>query len=502
MSSFKRITFEEIGKTEGLAPEDREAVLNNVVSDWNVFRRLVSTTNEVVEELGKELEAVQAEAIPAVEEKVGRVHASLGTIPFDYDAPATSAWGSIAAIGSEMARQAAAMLRLDGGIQETEKKQTAMARFIRIFEKGVVDRLSALGARVVSLETTHQGGRSTQLAGSSADFEAEVMRELSSGRARVTLLEQQNAALVSRMNHEAIEMGGVIFQSQEDCQTWVTTNLNPADFYDFYDVVSLLEQFSDTATPHSQIMDMDTKSRKLDMTVTAHRVITSFGREVPLVFMKGAGTIDKPLSKLTNHLEWDHGDGSGGLKNEIGRFLDRTCPGAEENIRQRFHGPNNYEARSVALECLRRAQSFILEMNTFISTFYSEMTNTSGGQHDIESWILTCKIIKVVFYELNLVRAVAARASDVTTEEGGRRVALVLWGTLRAHKLMSAYSAAKFRRHPSVAPCLMLHLFTTRTSPAVLKNLQSELASTAKTLKVTQGNADKALLLARTAKQQ
>jgi hypothetical protein len=56
--------------------------------------------------------------------------------------------------------------------------------------------------------------------------------------------------------------------------------------------------------------------------VMSHRVINSFAREVPLVFLKGAGTIEKPLSKIPNHLEWDHGDGTGGLRNKIGQFLD------------------------------------------------------------------------------------------------------------------------------------------------------------------------------------
>jgi hypothetical protein len=189
-------------------------------------------------------------------------------------------------------------------------------------QKGTLERLSELGARVVGLETKSQGGSSTQNVGSGASFEAEVLRELSLGRERVTMLEQQNATLVASMNHEAIKMGGVVFQSQEDCQTWVANILNPAGFYDFYDCVSLLEQFSDTSKPYSQIMDMDTKLKRLVITVMSHRVINSFAREVPLVFLKGAGTIEKPLSKIPNHLEWDHGDGTGGLRNKIGQFLD------------------------------------------------------------------------------------------------------------------------------------------------------------------------------------
>jgi hypothetical protein len=49
----------------------------------------------------------------------------------------------------------------------------------------------------------------------------------------------------------------------------------------------------------------------------------------------------------------------------------------------------------------------------------------------------------------------------------------------------------------------MLHLFTTQASPSHMKNLQAEVSTQAgKVLKVTQATANKALSLAKTAKQQ
>jgi hypothetical protein len=63
--------------------------------------------------------------------------------------------------------------------------------------------------------------------------------------------------------------------------------------------------------------DMDTKTQKLGLTVTSHRVINSFSREVPLVFMSGTASADKPLTRIKTPKEWDLGDGSTGLKNKI-----------------------------------------------------------------------------------------------------------------------------------------------------------------------------------------
>jgi hypothetical protein len=41
---------------------------------------------------------------------------------------------------------------------------------------------------------------------------------------------------------------------------------------------------------------------------------------------------------------------------------------------------------------------------------------------------------------------------------------------------MREFIAAKFRRHPKIAPCLMLHLFTTRPPPSIMKGVQAEVA--------------------------
>jgi hypothetical protein len=331
-------------------------------------------------------------------------------------------------------------------------------------------------------------------------FEEEMLRRLAFADARVTTLEAQNVAMAGRLDGEAIKMGGVTFQSLQDCQTWVMNNICPADFYEFYDAISLLEQHKDTTIPYTQIADMDTKTQKLGLTVTSHRVINSFSREVPLIFMTGAASADKPLTRIKTPKEWDLGDGSTGLKNEISTFLDGSVEGMGQRIDNRFHGQSSYSARRVATDCLHASRDFITEMNVFISFFYSEMTHSGVGKEE-ESWALTLKMISVVFTQLKLGRAIAQGAADVPAEDTGRRIGLVLGGTLRAHKLMREFIAAKFRRHPKIAPCLMLRLFTTRPLPSIMKGVQAEVSILIKTGKATQVTAEAALRLAKTAKQ-
>jgi hypothetical protein len=116
--------------------------------------------------------------------------------------------------------------------------------------------------------------------------------------------------------------------------------------------------------------------------------------------------------------------------------------------------------------------------------------------------IKTPKMIGVVFTQLKLVRVITQGAADVPAEDTGRRIGLVLWGTLRAHKLMREFIAAKFRRHPKITLCLMLHLFTMRPPPSTMKGVQAEVAILIKQGKATQVTAEAASLrLAKTATQ-
>jgi hypothetical protein len=132
------------------------------------------------------------------------------------------------------------------------------------------------------------------------------------------------------------------------------------------------------------------------------------------------------------------------------------------------------------------------------------MTHSAGVGKEEESWALILKMIGVIFTQLKLaVSAIAQGAADVPAGGGhtSRHIGLVLWGTLRAHKLMSEFIAAKFWRHPKIAPCLMLHLFTTRPLPSIMKGVQTEVAILIKQGKAAQVTVEAALRLAKITKQ-
>lgn len=488
----KRITYEEDkAELEDLTAMDRDEALSVIVETWGDLRKLMSTYRSSLNLVGESLNRIDEADIPALDEKVGRIHASLGEVPHDYDAPATSAWGTIVALGAELAQTATDLDSLEIQTRTVKRHQTELDGSVQTAITGLVEIVQETGQRVLRLESAKDRGEVPLGNVGTSGFEEDMMREMSSHRERLAILERANLSLTARLNQESVTMGGVTFQSQDECQVWVAKNICPANFYDFYDVISLLEQSVDSMITYKELSDTESKTRKLNLTATAHRILNSFSREVPLLFMKGPGTVDNPLTKIPNHDAWDHGDGQGGLKNEISHFLVRQVEASEQAIEARFQGYEQAAVKRVAIACLQESNLFIQELCNFITSFYNEMVTTSNGQFE-ESWTLTCKLVKGIFFELNLVRTIAARAPDIL-DDMTRRVGLLLWGTLRAHKVMREFKTAQFRRHLSLAPTLMLHLFKTRVPVSIIKKMQTEVSELAKSTKLSKVTADRAL---------
>jgi hypothetical protein len=213
--------------------------------------------------------------------------------------------------------------------------------------------------------------------------------------------------------------------------------------------------------------------------------------------MKGSasGTVDKPFTKIGEHSDFDRLNSVGGVKNEISAFLKHYVKGGRAKAEARFDGPNRAEAKSVALACLQESQAFVLDLHAFMSDFYDEMVtnadpNDAEKSAESEAW--------TVESFTSCIRSVlAAGASEIFTDDSGSRIGLVLWGYLRAHKLMREFRKDSFRQHPAVAATLMLHAFSSKTSTAIMASLQAEFLELSKAMKLIKITADKALELAR-----
>jgi hypothetical protein len=440
------------------------------------------------------VERLEDDNLPSLDAKVERIHASLGEDSGSEVGRPTSAWGTIVMVGMQLRELATAVRETDDQSALVEQEQATLKMSFGNFKDGLIGRLGQLGNRLVALESGGSGD-APAVAGSEMNaFKEEVRRDFSEYRERITIVETENTLLASRLNQESVTMGGITFHNQNDCKVWVASHISPGNYYNFYDGVSLIEQMKDPSQSFEKATEAEHRAFKVNMTTSSQRMVFSYQTIVPHPYMKGPGTAAKPLTKLESFKQWDHNDGVGGVKNEIAAFLQRQVKAETTKIRTRFANANELEAKTVALACLQESRAFIAELHLFMSEFYTELVASESP--DSEAWTLTCKLVHGIFHQLHLVRSVAAGVSDIGADNTGRRIGLVLWGSLQAHRVMREFSAAQFRRHPTIASTLMLHLFASNVSEAKVTGLQSEVAELTKALKITKAEASKALDLA------
>ena len=94
--------------------------------------------------------------------------------------------------------------------------------------------------------------------------------------------------------------------------------------------------------------------------------------------------------------------------------MERYIISSKASIAARFHGPGGLEPTTVALELLQKSREFITELHCFMSEFYLE---SSAQGRDEEAWRPTCKLVHGIFYQFNLVGAVAAQAARISSDE-------------------------------------------------------------------------------------
>lgn len=118
------------------------------------------------------------------------------------------------------------------------------------------------------------------------------------------------------------------------------------------------------------------------------------------------------------------------------------------------------------------SQNFLADLCNWIDSFYLELKTTSQCTPE-EAWHLVALCVKKVFEELRIPHAKASNASNLTSHND--RTATYLWAMIQAHQIMSSFSAHRFRGHPSVAPVVMLHVFTTRATTTALDKVRDTL---------------------------
>jgi len=119
------------------------------------------------------------------------------------------------------------------------------------------------------------------------------------------------------------------------------------------------------------------------------------------------------------------------------------------------------EASSLAKELLYRSKKFVNELSNFMSQDFHFWK--AKGYDKTSSWELTCCSVRRLYEDIHQVRIIARDVRDL--EDAGSTAALVLWATIRSHKIMEDYSRRNFYEHPSISAVIARHLAANHTKP-------------------------------------
>jgi hypothetical protein len=165
--------------------------------------------------------------------------------------------------------------------------------------------------------------------------------------------------------------------------------------------------------------------------------------------------------------KWRIEQGIDDLKLQIGSAIQVSCE---------LHP----EAKHLAQLMHDASQNALADMCNWIDTFHLELKTTSQCTPE-EAWHRVALCVKKVFEELHIPQAKAANATNLPSPTD--RMSTYLWAMAQAHKIMTSFSAHCFRGHPSVAPVVMLHIFTTRATMSALDKAKDTIAKLSKCIK-------------------
>ena len=157
-----------------------------------------------------------------------------------------------------------------------------------------------------------------------------------------------------------------------------------------------------------------------------------------------AMTSHPELPGLPNYRDWDAGDTNTGRKFFILRNLKSTKTLIDRWIRSDLRG----DAQILAFELLAASVFMAQELVQFISGVYHDLC-TSGRFDDGQAWGLACKFVKRIFSEIGDERVVAR--DNIHCDNLWASTAKIIYGILRAHKVMKEFMRLNLRDHPSIS---------------------------------------------------
>jgi hypothetical protein len=280
--------------------------------------------------------------------------------------------------------------------------------------------------------------------------------------ARLNTVDLKLSQLENRLVGDGVTIGSYTFQSLDEVRVWCRRNLPTHRFGLFLDGVSIFEFLAQDHTDSTKVLTNLYNSQKNQFNnLYDSKVITSCQNLFPSVFGKSSSDgldTSRTLPGLLTADKWDN-YGVTGLQFQFSRDLINvdTQISTATDMAFRDHG----EAASLAKELLYRSKKLVNELSNFMSQDFSFWR--AKGYDKTLSWKLTCCSVRRLYEDIHQVRIIARDVRDL--EDANATVSLVLWATIRSHKIMEDYSRRNFYEHPSISAVVARHLAANHTKP-------------------------------------
>jgi len=298
-------------------------------------------------------------------------------------------------------------------------------------------------------------------------------------------IKAQLKLLQVRIVGDGVQIGTWVFQSFEDVQAWVVSNLPNRRYGLFVDAVSLLDFFTSIGHVEAEktFSSFYNQYKTGFTSMYEARVAASIQNLFPMVFGKSdASGLDasESLPAVTSPEKWDNG--ATGLRHQISRCMGDVEYQLESTIDSVL--ADYSEARQIARECLYKSKRFVMELCGFISQDFQRWKHR--GHSNKEAWRMTTVCVRRIFEEIHSERVIAKDVYDQSDKDF--TTARFLWATWKAHTVMSKYLKHQFYEHPSIAAVLARHLADNYVKPD--ESLSSKLKEFEKQFKVYSSKVD------------
>lgn len=268
--------------------------------------------------------------------------------------------------------------------------------------------------------------------------------------------------LEKRLVGDGVTIGAHTFQSLDDVRNLCLSNLPTNRFGLFLDGVSIFEFLAQDHTDSTEVLTNLYNSQKNQFNnLYDSKVLSSCQNLFPTVFGRSSSDgmdTSRTLPGLSSPDKWDN-NGVTGLRFQLSRELINVDTQISTAINVAFC--DLPDAAALAKELLYRSKKFVNELSNFMSQDFHFWR--AKGYDKKSSWELTCCSVRRLYEDIHQVRIIARDVRDL--EDMDATSSLILWATIRTHKIMEDYSRRNFYEHPSISAVIARHLAANHTKP-------------------------------------